>query len=139
MLSGQRLVDPTFWKLPLDARMAELIPLREAGPFVQASFENIFTDDTEEMTAVLRHAELLEISRHPENFCSGKGATSLLDFPTEMLDFFGGFINMDDPRHARQRGIVSRAFTPKSLAAVLDSVETICTEVIDGFCEQGEV
>jgi cytochrome P450 len=139
MMTGQRLIDPTFWQLPLDERMAELIPMRAAGPFVQASFENIFTGGTEEFTAVLGHAEVVEISRHPENFCSGKGATALVDFPTEMLDFFGGFINMDDPRHARQRGIVSRAFTPRSLASVLDAVETICTEVIDGFCEQGEV
>ena len=28
-------------------------------------------------------------------------------------------------RHARQRGIVSRSFTPRQLASVLDSVETI--------------
>jgi cytochrome P450 len=46
---------------------------------------------------------------------------------------------MDDPRHARQRGIVSRSFTPRQLASVLDSVETICSEVIDGMCERGEV
>ena len=59
--------------------------------------------------------------------------------PAEALDFFGSFINMDDPRHARQRGIVARSFTPRQLQGVLDSVETICTEVIDGFCEQGEV
>jgi cytochrome P450 len=45
---------------------------------------------------------------------------------------------MDDPRHARQRGIVSRSFTPRQLASVLDSVETICSEVIDSMCEQGE-
>ncbi len=46
---------------------------------------------------------------------------------------------MDDPRHARQRGIVARSFTPRQLQGVLDSVETICTEVIDDMCEQGEV
>src|SRR5690606_12022159 len=43
------------------------------------------------------------------------------------------------PRHARQRGIVSRSFTPRQLQGVLDSVETIATEVIDDMCEQGEV
>ena len=59
--------------------------------------------------------------------------------PAEALEFFGSFINMDDPRHARQRGIVARSFTPRQLQNVLDSVETICSEVIDGFCEQGEV
>jgi cytochrome P450 len=46
---------------------------------------------------------------------------------------------MDDPRHFRQRSIVQRSFTPKALQGVLDSVETICTEVIDAMCERGEV
>ncbi|HWL46064.1 MAG TPA: cytochrome P450 [Ilumatobacter sp.] len=139
MDAGARLVDSEFWKLPLERRMAEFIPMREAGPFVDGSFENFLTGETEPFTAVIRHAELCEISRRARDFCSGKGATALPDLPTEMFEFFGGFINMDDPRHARQRGIVARSFTPKSLQAVLDSVETICTEVIDGFCEQGEV
>ena len=119
--------------------MAEFVAAREAGPFVASSFENLLTGETEQFTAVIRHAELCEISRRARDFCSGKGATALPDLPTEMLDFFGGFINMDDPRHARQRGIVARSFTPKALQNVLDSVETICTEVIDGFCERGEV
>ena len=74
----------------------------------------------------------------PSDFCSGQGAVSIPDMPPEALDFFGSFINMDDPRHARQRGIVARSFGPRQLAGVLDSVETICNEVIDGFCEDGE-
>jgi cytochrome P450 len=57
----------------------------------------------------------------------------------EMLEFFGGFINMDNPRHAHQRRIVAHTFTPIELQGVLESVESICTEVIDDFCEQGEV
>ena len=56
--------------------------------------------------------------------------------PAEALEFFGSFIAMDDPRHARQRGIVGRSFTPRRLQGVLDSVEKICTEVIDEICEQ---
>ena len=80
-----------------------------------------------------RYAEVVEISRRPQDFCSGKGAVSIVDMPPEFLEFFGSFINMDDPRHARQRGIVSRSFTPRKLQGVLDSVETICAEVIDGF------
>ena len=46
---------------------------------------------------------------------------------------------MDDPRHARQRASWTGPSRPASSQGVLDSVETICTEVIDGFCEQGEV
>jgi cytochrome P450 len=59
--------------------------------------------------------------------------------PTDAIEFFGSFITMDDPRHARQRGIVGRSFTPRRLQSVLDSVDRICTEVIDDMCEQGEV
>jgi cytochrome P450 len=96
------------------------------------------TEQEEAFDVALRYADVVEISRRPKDFCSGKGAVSIPDMPEEALEFFGSFINMDDPRHARQRGIVSRSFTPRQLQGVLDSVETICAEVIDGFCEQGE-
>ena len=86
-----------------------------------------------------RYADVVEISRHAQDFCSGQGSISIADMPTEAMEFFGSFITMDDPRHARQRGIVARSFTPRALAGVLDSVETICTEVIDDMCEKGEV
>jgi cytochrome P450 len=59
--------------------------------------------------------------------------------PSDAAEFFSSFIVMDDPRHARQRGIVARAFTPRQLQGLLDSVERICAEVIDGVCERGEV
>ncbi len=139
MQTEPRLIDPEFWRQPLDARMAEFIAIREAGPFTPSSFENIMTGETESFHAVTRYAEVVEISKRPKEFCSGKGAVAIPDLPEEALDFFGSFINMDDPRHARQRGIVARSFTPRQLQNVLDSVDTICTEVIDGFCEAGEV
>jgi cytochrome P450 len=133
------LVDPRFWRLPLEARMARFAELRELAPFLPATFDNPLTGATESFSVTTRYAEVVEISRRPEDFCSGKGAVSIPDMPAEAMEFFGSFINMDDPRHARQRGIVSRSFTPRQLASVLDSVETICAEVIDGMCEQGEV
>ena len=134
-----RLIDPSFWQQPLDTRMAEFAELREQGAFLPIEFDNIMTGERERFFAVTRYAELMDISKRPLDFCSGQGAVSIPDMPAEALEFFGSFINMDDPRHARQRGIVARSFTPKQLQGVLDSVETICAEVIDGFCEQGEV
>ena len=133
------LAQPSFWQLPLAERMALFADIREQGPFVPVEFENPMQGLRERFYAVTRYDEVVEISRRPQDFCSGKGAVSIPDMPVEALDFFGSFINMDDPRHARQRGIVARSFTPRQLQGVLDSVETICTEVIDGFCEQGEV
>jgi cytochrome P450 len=137
--SVPELIDPQFWRIPLEERMARFAELRETGAFLPASFENPMSGLTEKFWVTTRYADVVEISRRPEDFCSGRGAVSIPDLPAEALEFFGSFINMDDPRHARQRGIVSRSFTPKQLASVLDSVETICSEVIDGMCEEGEV
>ena len=133
------LAEAELWRQPLQDRMDVFARLREEGPFHTVEFDNPMTLSRERFHAVTRFDEVMEISRRPKDFCSGRGAVSIPDMPTEALDFFGSFINMDDPRHARQRGIVARSFTPKQLQGVLDSVETICTEVIDGFCERGEV
>jgi methyl-branched lipid omega-hydroxylase len=133
------LIGPGFWRQPLADRMAVFAQLRETGPFAPVVFDNPMSGLTERFDAVVRYAELVEISRRPQDFCSGKGAVSIPDMPAEAMEFFGSFINMDDPRHARQRGIVARSFTPRQLQSVLDSVETICTEVIDAMCERGEV
>ena len=137
--SVAELIDPQFWRMPLEDRMARFAELREVDAFLPASFDNPLSGLTEAVSVTTRYAELVEISRRPEDFCSGRGAVSIPDLPAEALEFFGSFINMDDPRHARQRAIVSRSFTPRQLESVLASVETICTEVIDGMCEQGEV
>ena len=139
MPTAMSISDPAFWHQPLAERMAQFAELRETGPFVRATVVNAMLGTTEDFYAVTRYAEVVEISRRPLDFCSGRGSTSIQDMPAQAMEFFGSFIAMDDPRHARQRGIVSRSFTPRQLQKVLDSVETICTEVIDGWCDQGEV
>lgn len=133
------IANPEFWHQPLAARMAHFADLRASGPFTEAGVLNPLSGEEEVFYAVTRYAELVEISRRPQDFCSGRGSIAIGDMPEEAMEFFGSFITMDDPRHARQRGIVSRSFTPRALQAVLDSVETICTEVIDDMCEKGEV
>jgi len=133
------ITDPEFWHQPLAARMAHFAELRDVGPFTPAKVENPMTGTDDQFFAVTSFAEVVEISRRPHDFCSGKGSTSIVDMPAEAMEFFGSFITMDDPRHARQRGIVARSFTPKQLQGVLDSVEVICNEVIDDMCEKGEV
>ncbi|MEL6893095.1 MAG: cytochrome P450 [Actinomycetota bacterium] len=134
-----RLTESSFWTQPLNDRMAEMIAIREAAPFTEVPFHNEFTDEEERFFAATRHDEVVAISKDAKTFSSASGAISIVDLPPDALEFFGSFINMDNPRHQRQRAIVARSFTPTELATVLDSVETIATEVIDGFCERGEV
>jgi cytochrome P450 len=59
--------------------------------------------------------------------------------PAEMNEFYGSMINMDDPRHARLRGIVSRRFTPRMVQAVMDDVETITNQVIERVIDKGSI
>jgi cytochrome P450 len=136
---GPSIGDAAFWHQPLAARMAQFAELRERGPFTRASFNDPLDGQEREFFAATRYADVVEISRRPLDFCSGQGSTSINDLPTDAMEFFGSFIVMDDPRHARQRGIVARAFTPRQLQVLLDSVERTCAEVIDGICERGEV
>ena len=86
--------------------------------------------------SVVRHADIIEVSRKPELFCSGEGS-NIADLPKEMNDFFGNMINMDDPRHARMRRIVARGFTPRVLQQVEDSVAVKARQIVDEVQAKG--
>ena len=46
-------------------------------------------------------------------------------------------INMDDPRHARLRRIVSRAFTPRMILGFEDNVQLAAARIVDDLLERG--
>jgi methyl-branched lipid omega-hydroxylase len=133
------LSDLAFWGRPLDERAAAFATLR-------AQPELAFFAEPEPPPGMVRgpgyycltrHAEVTEASRHPELFCSGRG-TNIGDMPPEFLEFFGSMINLDDPRHARFRRIVSRAFTPRFLESLKADVVEIAREIVAGIAPRGE-
>lgn len=71
--------------------------------------------------ALTRYDDVHFASRHPELFSSAQGIT-IGDQTPELAEYFGSMIAMDDPRHTRLRKIVSRAFTPRVVARIEDSV-----------------
>jgi cytochrome P450 len=87
--------------------------------------------------AFVRHADVTEASRHPELFSSARGATSIVDLPAEYNEYFGSMISMDDPRHARLRRIVSRAFTPKMIKRFEENVQRTAAQIVDELLETG--
>jgi methyl-branched lipid omega-hydroxylase len=132
------LSDLEFWTLPPDVREGAFATLREQDPIR-------FFDEPETTVmergpgyyAVTRHADVVEASRQPELFCSGRG-TNIPDMPPEFLEFLGSIINMDDPRHARLRRIVSRGFTPRQLEKMTGDVEATAAGIVDDIIERGE-
>jgi cytochrome P450 len=130
-----------FWTRPPAEREGAFKTLREQRPiafFEEPDLETDLLPKGRGYYALTKHAHILEASRQPELFCSGKGATSIIDMPEVMLDFFGSMINMDDPRHARMRRIVARGFTPRMLAKVEQDVQRAAVECVDRVIEKGE-
>jgi len=139
-LDAINLSDIGFWALPHDVRDGAFKTLREQRPIAFFEEPDLIVDWIPRgpgYHAVTRHADLVEISRRPDVFCSGQGAVSIPDMPPVFLEFFGSMINLDDPRHAHLRGVVSRGFTPKVLNKLEDDVRRAATEIIDGVQARG--
>ena len=131
------LSDTEFWGWPMADRQAAFAMLRSLDhPPFYAEPEFIF-EPGPGYYALVRHADVVEASRNPEVFSSGKGATSIPDLPVEFNEYFGSMINMDDPRHARLRRIVSRAFTPRMIQRFADDVAGIAAGIVDDLPATG--
>jgi cytochrome P450 len=87
---------------------------------------------------VVRHADIITASKHPELFSSASGIT-VLDSPPGFNEYFGSMIAMDDPRHARLRRLVSAGFTPHMLSRLERTVERIAAEIVASVAGRGEI
>jgi len=76
--------------------------------------------------AVLKHADVRDISRQPELFsCSEKGVT-INTLTSEQLEVSRGMLtNMDPPLHAKYREPMMASFTPQKIARLENRVREI--------------
>ena len=113
-MDGIDLSATEFWALPLTERAAAFARLRaEPRPRFFEEPETPFSEQGPGYYALVKYADVVEASKYPAVFSSAQGATSIPDLPVDFNEYFGSMINMDDPRHARLRRIVSRAFSPR--------------------------
>jgi methyl-branched lipid omega-hydroxylase len=129
------LTDLEFWRRPWSDREAAFAALRRERPI--AFFDEPVIGGTSiafppgpGYYALTRHRDVATASRHPDVFLSGPGAVSILDLPTEMVEYFSGMISTDNPKHARLRRIVSNAFSPRNVRGVEDAVERVADELV---------
>jgi len=119
------LADPGFWRRPHDQRMAAFARLRQLDAPV------FFAEESGGFHALVRHRDVVAASRKPEVFISGPGVTTPKP-PGWVRTLFGdSMVNLDDPRHARLRGIVAKAFTPRVVATIGDDVQRVVTGIVD--------
>lgn len=133
------LSDTQFWARPMAEREQAFALLRGLRtPAFFAEPEISFAPRGPGYYALVKHADILEASRTPDVFSSGQGgATNIPDMPAEFAEYFGSMINMDDPRHARLRRIVSRAFTPKMIKQFEADVESAAAKIVDDLLAKG--
>jgi cholest-4-en-3-one 26-monooxygenase len=89
--------------------------------------------------AVTRHEDCVTISRNPEIFSSHEQTCFLFEMPEEqkaqqqlML------VNMDPPVHTRQRSLVNRGFTPRTIGKLDEKIAAVCDEIVDKAIAAGE-
>ncbi|MBK9178816.1 MAG: cytochrome P450 [Acidimicrobiales bacterium] len=132
------LSSPEFWLLPHDERDAAFAKLRTERPvafFPELGFEDIPPGPG--YWALTRHDDIWHVSRNPQLFCSGRG-TNIGDMPTELNEFFGSMINMDDPKHARLRRLVQRGFTPRHIEQIELDLRRRAQAIVAGIADRGE-
>ena len=129
-----------FWGRPMAEREAIFARFRREQPvpfFPEPEPDVDFIEKGPGYHVLTKHKHILEASRQPETFISGRSATGIFDMPAEFAEFFGSMINMDDPKHARLRRIVSRGFTPRMLGKLEDQVQAAAATIVDEVYERG--
>jgi cytochrome P450 len=116
-----------FWIKPLDERDAAFAAMRHESEHGEGM---CFHEEISVIEGGVRgpgfwsavtYDDIKEINRRSEVFSSASGIT-LGEQPPDTLEFFGSMIVMDNPRHAKFRMLVQKGFTPKTVAAIEESV-----------------
>jgi cytochrome P450 len=119
------LADPGFWQASPQHRLAVFRRLRDLPHPVYVG------EPGSGFHALVRHADVVHASRTPEVFLSGRGVTTPRPPRWVRFAFGDSMVNLDDPRHARLRGVVARAFTPRVLTRISDDVARTAAGIVD--------
>ena len=96
----------------------------------------VYRCDRRGFWALTRFDDVWDAVHDPTTFSSAKGI-----FPTSTdvaADaFFPMIIMMDPPRHTQLRGLVSRAFTPRRIAAMEPAIRVVADELLAEFAGEG--
>jgi len=98
--------------------------------------EPVAWDSANELWGVFRYDDVLRIEKDKETFVNSdrvKGGYR----PNIPAD--PAIIGLDDPEHARRRGLVARRFTPRAAHAWEADIRAIVTELLDAALAQREV
>jgi cytochrome P450 family 142 subfamily A polypeptide 1 len=91
----------------------------------------VYWDEASGVFGIAKYEDVMEVSRHPEIFCSREGSRPKSPALPSM-------INQDDPRHTRQRSLVNKGFTPRRVAEHEPYIRKVANDLIDAVAARGE-
>ena len=130
-----------FWSRTAAEREVALAELRRERPVSwHRPVDNALFEDPNDQGfwAVVRHADLVEVTKRHADFVSGEGIV-FESMPADLLDAAQGFIALDPPRHTKVRRLLSAAFTPRQMSRIADRIEANARRVVDDVAHLGEV
>ncbi|OLL74638.1 cytochrome P450 [Pseudonocardia sp. Ae150A_Ps1] len=132
-----------FWNQTSEQREESFAVLRREQPVSwQRPVDDAVTPDPDDpgYWAVVKHADIVRVSRDNDTFISGQGV--LFDLlPPIFLELTQSFLAMDNPKHDQLRKLVASAFTPKQIKSIEDKITLAAKEIVDGFASEpsGEI
>jgi cholest-4-en-3-one 26-monooxygenase len=89
--------------------------------------------------AVTNYADVVTISRNPELFSSNAETCFISEMPEESkVEQRHSMVNMDPPEHTRQRSLVNRGFTPRTIGKLHEKIAEVCDAIVDEAIAKGE-
>jgi len=102
--------------------------LREEAP--------IYYNERNDFWALSRHADVEKALLNWETFSSARG--DILELVQSKFDMPKGVMMMEDPPvHTQLRGLMSRVFTPRRMAAIEDQIRRYCVRCLDPLVGSG--
>lgn len=128
-----------FWATTADDRERTFAVLRRERPVswqrpVAASLMPMSPEPG--YWAVVRNADICEVSRHSDVFLSSKGV-HMEPVPENLIEASLSFLGMDGKKHAKIRGLVRAAFTPRAVRTLVESIETNSARIVGELAEAG--
>ena len=133
------LGDVEFWRRPIPERHEAFAALREqsrrGGGLCFHEEVTVMGGDSAGpgYWSAVTYDDVQAVSRDPQSFSSASGVISNDPAPEYLA--VGSIIVMDDPKHTKVRRLVQKAFTPRTLAAVEESVRERARRLVESARE----
>jgi methyl-branched lipid omega-hydroxylase len=135
------LGDVEFWARPIAERHAAFAALRaetrRGGGMCFHEEISILEGNPQGpgFWSAVTYEDVQAVSRNQAVFSSASGITMNEPVPEALQ--IGSIINMDDPRHGKFRRLVQKAFTPRMVASVEESVRARACRLVESARETG--